>query len=86
VISELLATAKQKLDTADTAQELTLANLPEETLKIYEAKGRVLEAIEDLNRLAKNAFAGQAEIIGKFNKDLLLRARKERKKVEDPPA
>jgi hypothetical protein len=80
-----LALVKVGLDEADTVQETTLAGLPEATLAIYETKGRVLEAIEDINRLAKNAFDGQAALIAQFNKDLLLRARKERKKPEDEP-
>jgi hypothetical protein len=73
-----LTKAKQNLDAADAVQETTLAGLPQETLKIYETKGRVLEAIEDINRLAKNAFDGQATLIAQFNKDILLRARQER--------
>jgi hypothetical protein len=75
---EQLTTAKKNLDDADTIQETTLAGLPEATLQIYETKGRVLEAIEDINRLAKNAFDGQAHLIGQFNKDILLRARQEK--------
>jgi hypothetical protein len=34
--------------------------------------------IEDLNRVGKVAFEGHAVIIGEFNKDILLKARKER--------
>jgi hypothetical protein len=49
--------------------------------------GTVLEQIEDLNRAGKSAFDGDAATRGKFNKDILLRARKERakKKGEDAP-
>ncbi|MBI4952750.1 MAG: hypothetical protein HY908_12005 [Myxococcales bacterium] len=87
--SEELDKAKNELDAADTKQEVGLANLPEATLQVYEAKGRVLHLIEELNRLAKNAFDGQAEIVGKFNKDILLRGRAPRgpaqPKVADPP-
>jgi hypothetical protein len=50
----------------------------EETLSYYELKGRVLEGIEDLNRAGRIAFEGQGEVVGKFNKDILLRARRER--------
>ena len=78
-----LTKAKQNLDEADAVQETTLAGLPQETLKIYETKGRVLEAIEDINRLAKNAFDGQATLIAQFNKDILLRARQEKKPAEE---
>jgi hypothetical protein len=80
--SEQLATLKKLLDAADTAQETSLAGLPEETLKLYETKGRVLQAIEDINRLAKNAFDGQAALVSQFNKDILLRARQTRKSDE----
>ena len=59
-------------------QESGLAALPEEVLAIYEVKGRLLERIEDLNRAGKIAFEGQVETVGKFNKDILLRARRPR--------
>jgi hypothetical protein len=81
-----LTKAKKALDEADAVQETTLAGLPQETLKIYETKGRVLEAIEDINRLAKNAFDGQAALIAQFNKDILLRARQERAQPADKEA
>ena len=58
-------------------QESALAGLPEEILAIAEVKGRLLERIEDLNRAGRIAFEGQAETVGKFNKDILLRARRE---------
>ena len=49
--------------------------------------GKVLEQIEDLNRAGKNAFDGDAATRGKFNKDILLRARKAqaKKTAEDAP-
>ena len=86
--SAALDKAKNDLDAADTTQEMAIAGLPGETLKVYELKGKVLEMIEDLNRAAKNAFDGQAELIGKFNKDILLRAKggKAGKKVEEEKA
>jgi hypothetical protein len=46
-----------------------------------EVKGRVFQQIEDLNRAARSAFYKQLEIGGKFNKDILLRARKTRAKA-----
>lgn len=70
---------KADLDEAQGAQEAGLASLPHETLKIYEAKGRLLASIEKMNRIAKIAFDGQAHIIGEFNKDLLRRARTKRR-------
>lgn len=83
-LAELLAT-KTELDAAQQAQELGYAQLPDETKKVYLAKARVLALIEKLNRLAKLAFKGQAEIIGRFNKDLILRARRARKPSETEP-
>lgn len=59
-------------------QEAALAALPQETLRVYEAKGRLLSLIERMNRIARIAFDGQAHILAEFNKDLILRARKRR--------
>jgi len=85
--SDALDTVRGALSEADTAQEIARSNVPEQTLALYEMKGRVLEQIEDLNRAAKSAFDGQAEIVAKFNKDILLRARKTRaKKKQEAPA
>jgi hypothetical protein len=84
--SEELDVVKGALDGADTAQEIARTNVPEQTLAVYEVKGRVLEGIEDLNRAAKSAFDGQAEVAAKFNKDILLRARKARAKKAEAPA
>ncbi len=78
--SEQLDAVKSALDAADAVQEADIASLPEATQKVYEAKGRVLQDIEDLNRIARNAFEGNADAIALFNKDILLRARQERKK------
>ncbi|MCC6528216.1 MAG: hypothetical protein IT373_36555 [Polyangiaceae bacterium] len=80
--STQLDAVKQALDAADARQEVAVATLPDETKKVYEAKGRVLELIEDLNRDAKIAFDGDADSIALFNKDILLRARRVRKKTE----
>lgn len=82
--TEVLDTVKTALDTADASQENAFASLPAETLAVYETKGRVLEAVEDLNRAGKSAFDGQPEIAGKFNKDILLRARSSRPKKDKP--
>ena len=83
--SSLLDAVKDALDKADTTQELARKDAPGETLALYEVMGKVLEQIEDLNRAGKSAFDGEAATRGKFNKDILLRARKERakKKGED---
>lgn len=83
-----LDAVKDALGHADTAQELACKNAPLNTLALYEVMGKVLEQIEDLNRAGKSAFDGDAATRGKFNKDILLRARKARdqkKPVEPPP-
>lgn len=77
-LGQLVTEAKKNLDRADTTQEVTVASVPAETQKVYEAKGRALELIEDLNRVARNAFDGNAVVVSQFNKDVLLRARKVR--------
>lgn len=77
----LLDAIKDQLDAAQITQETDYKALPRETLRVYEAKGKVLFLIEKMNRIAKRAFAGQAEIIGLFNKDLIQRARKTRRAV-----
>lgn len=77
--SRLLQEVKARLDAADTVQEMQLASLPLDTARVYEAKGRVLQSIEDLNRSGKSAFDGDATTVALFNKDLLGRARKKRK-------
>jgi hypothetical protein len=79
-VSELLTAAKAKLDAADTVQEVTVASLPKETRKVYETKGRLLELIEDLNRVARTSFGGDSAKIGLFNKDILLRGARPRQR------
>ncbi len=79
-----LAEVKAALEQADARQEMLRASLPSETLKHYEAKGRLLEIIERINHVAQLAFDGQADRIGLFNKDILLRAhRRSRKESSD---
>lgn len=72
------AQVTQDLQQADQTQEVALTALPADTQALYERKGRVLQAIEDLNRAGKIAFDGQAEQAGRFHKDILLRGRKVR--------
>jgi len=52
---------------------------PVETANIYVLAGEILDAIETVNRIAKIAFDGRAEIMAQFNKDLTLRGGKTRK-------
>lgn len=84
-LSEKIKAAKEKLDNANATQETALSALPLETQKIYETKGAVLELIEDMNRAGWSAFDGNATMVGLFNKDVLLRARKAAKKEKDAP-
>lgn len=85
--SALLVDVSHALDTADVTQETGIKSLPEATLTVYETKGRLLENIEDLNRIAKIAFEGDARARALFNKDILLRARKAAKAApSDAPA
>jgi hypothetical protein len=51
------------------------SSLPQETLALYENKGRLLNRIEEMNRVARIAFYDQNEIAGQFNKDVLRRRR-----------
>ena len=70
------------LEAAQATQELALEQLPQETLAFYEQKGAAVIGIERLNRLGKMAFAKQATTAGHFNKDVLLRARRQAKKAQ----
>lgn len=85
--SHLLDAVKSALNKADTTQELARKDAPGETRALYAVMGKVVEQIEDLNRAGKSAFDGDAATRAKFNKDILLRARKERvkKKAEGAP-
>ncbi len=69
-----LAQLRPALEGADTTQELELAQVPESTQRIYEAKGRLVEAITEINTLGRIAFDGDAVQRARFNKDLILRA------------
>jgi hypothetical protein len=76
--SAVVERARKALEGADQQQEVGLKGLPAKTVALYEVKGRVLQLIEDMNRVARIAFDGDAALLGKFNKDILLRARKKR--------
>lgn len=87
--SDQLNIVKAALDAAGSTQEVKIAGLPQDTLAVYETKGRVLQTIEDLNRSAKIAFDGQPERIAEFTgMDALEKARARRKKgtSKSPPA
>ncbi|WP_437300395.1 hypothetical protein [Sorangium sp. So ce426] len=73
--AEELDAVQRELDAASAREQAQLGDLPEDALFVSEAKGRLLELIEDLNRVGRIAFDGHAEIMWQFNKDVLLRAR-----------
>lgn len=79
--STLLAARLTALEVANTARRVEVSLLPEATQRVSEIKGRLLEGIEDLNRAARRAFDGDAVKIAQFNKDILLRARRARKRT-----
>ena len=76
-----------ELDEKQGNQNAAQVVLPAATFELRVLKGQLLEMIEDLNRIGRVAFYGRAEIAGKFNKDILLRARRPRGKAgEDSEA
>jgi hypothetical protein len=74
-----------KLSAANGKQENRRRNLPNETRELNVAKGALLEAIEDLNRIGRIAFMGQASVAARFNKDILLAARRKGRKGSGEP-
>lgn len=84
LLSKLIDEARAKLDAASATQEVDLAALPEDTAAVYERKGRLLEHIEDLNAIARNAFFDDPMTRAKFNKDILNRSRRKRAGDADP--
>ena len=80
----ILDTRKVELDVANAIRQVAIGELPEATQEVYEAKGRLLDLIENLNRAGKRAFDGDAVKIAQFNKDILVNARKKRKPATDP--
>ncbi len=83
VLSKLVDDARARLDGASATQEADIASLPEDTAVLYERKGRLLEHIEDMNAIARNAFEDAPETRAKFNKDILNRGRRPKKASED---
>jgi len=76
---------KDALAAAQAQQEVAVSSLPQETLGVYEAKGRLLSRIEEVNRIARLAFWDRKDLWGQFNKDVLNRARKSRKPAPAQP-
>ena len=81
----LLESIKSALDASGAAQEIKQGLVPPTTAELRSLNGQILEMIEDVNRVAKIAFADQPAIAAQFNKDLLERAAQGSPKV-DPPA
>lgn len=81
--SDELDAVKAALEQADTDQESAQAAGPVETQALNEAIGRLLEDIEDVIRAGKSAFDGNATMVASFNKDLILRARRQKKDAPD---
>lgn len=84
--SALITQLRPALEQADAKQETEWAQVPEATQRIYEAKGRLFEAIVELNRIGQIAFDGDAVTRARFNKDVLLRARKQAPAPSPAPA
>lgn len=80
----LIDAAKKRIDDASTTQAVDWASLPDDTAGVLELKGKILEAIEDMNAIGRNAFDGEAETRAMFNKDILNKARRSRPKKDEP--
>jgi hypothetical protein len=70
---------------ADGNQESKRSKQVEDTRELLIAKGKLLEALEDINRIGRIAFMGKAEIAAQFNKDILWRARRKGRKGSGEP-
>jgi hypothetical protein len=79
---EILEETKSRLDASDTVQETRRAGLPAGTKKLNRQKGEVVEMIEDMNRVAKVAFLDTPEIAAQFNKSLIQRAKRPKRRLE----
>lgn len=86
-VSAKAAELHARLTAANQLQETLRQTLPQDTQALYLAKAEALELIEEINRVARIAFYGQATKVAAYNKDVLLRARREQaKKVEEVAA
>ncbi len=84
--AEMVTQARRNLGESEGTQEQKLAALPQDTLKLYETKGRLLQEIENVNKVAKIAFWDRKDLAGQFNKDVINRARKSRKPADGESA
>jgi hypothetical protein len=71
--SQQLSEIAERLGKLGGAQEVRGMDLPVQTERLQATKGRVITAIEQLNRVAQLAFADRPIVAAKFNK--ILRAR-----------
>ena len=58
-------------------------SLPTETAAMQMAKGELLEMVDDINRVGQVAYRDQAAVATLFNRNLLTRARRQRRKAAD---
>jgi len=80
----LLDAVRASLESVKAQQESPGAGPEDSSSALEEAKGQLLGLVEDLNRVAAIAFHGRADVIGRFNKDLLLRARRSKSGRAEP--
>lgn len=73
-----LSEVSEALERANATQAMKQGGRPADTARLYQAKGRALELIEDLNRIGRIAFADQPVIAAQFDKHLIARARRKR--------
>ena len=69
-----------ELGTASGTQDNVRSALPTETVDIHETKGRIVELIDDLNRIGRLANMDNAVQAARYNKDILLGSRRSSKK------
>jgi len=80
----LLDAVRTSLDAVHAQQQSAGENPDDVPSTLDEAKGSLLQRVEDLNRVAAIAFHGKADLIGCFNKDLLLKARRSKTGKAEP--
>ncbi len=78
--SATLAKLRAALEHADDAHDRERTARKPVTWKAYEARGRVIQAIEDLHRVARIAFDASPAVRATFHKRILEQARRPRAK------
>jgi hypothetical protein len=82
--SVTLAKLRAALEHADDAHDRERSARKPVTWKAYEARGRVIQAIEDLHRVARIAFDASPAVRATFHKRILEQARRPRVKPAKP--